>query len=159
MDITENLINKIPHYNKEKNLDFELVPFSIDYYIKRKYDKAFKEYKRKYNEEYMKNKLLKVKAELQQERDYYNKWFQRIFYNPFLNNLNNGNKKCKIHYNPYDIDRNKEETFMMEKALINFTYCLDIKGYKHKVWEERKQEIDFMDGTITKFTKYIEITL
>jgi len=154
MDITEELINQIPHYNREENRDFQLLPFSIDYYIKRKYDKIVKEYKHKYNEEYMKNKLLRVKSELRQERDYYNKWFQKIFYNPFLNNLNNGNDKCKIYYNPYDTDRNKDEIFMMEKALINFLYCLDIKGYKHKVWEERKQENDFI-----KFTKYIEITL
>jgi len=45
----------------------------------------------------MKDKLKRIKLELQQEKDYYSKWFERIF------------------YNPYDIDRNKDETLMREK--------------------------------------------
>jgi len=57
--------------------------------------------------------------------------------------LKDQHKIFKIDYYSYDSDRTSKESFMIEK------------GYPHKVWDEEKQVVDFMDGNIIKFIKHI----
>lgn len=156
MDRTEELINQLPYYKNNPNI--ELLPFNIDIYVNGKYDDAVKQYREKYNEEYMNMKLLTIQKQLDEERQYHNKWFN-LFYNSFLESMKNGNKNVRISYNMWDSDRDSKETFMIEKALVNFLHGLTIKGYQYKTWEEQTQVVDFMDGTITKCIKYIEVSL
>lgn len=155
MSRTQKLVDQLPFY-KNKVLT---MPFDIDEYIDEQYNSKIEEYKKKYNQEYIDVKLYEFNKQLSCEANYYLKWFDNIFYGPFIGALKIGDKKFGLHYYSYDSDRTPQESFMIEKAWSNFIYILNQKGYPHKIWDEEKQVVDFMDGTITKFIKHIEVDL
>ena len=136
------------------------LPFDIEKYITNKYNTTKKYTERKYNNVYLKEKLLELDKSLENERKIYLCWFNHII-GKFQQDIATDKNVCHIEIELYGPNTNHstEDKFMIENVLKNLYFILGIKGYPYKTYEKKNTVVDCMDGVCIICTNNIEINL
>ena len=130
-------LSAIPnHPNKTSETD---LPFDFEVYAKDKYESTKKSYEVKYNETYLKEKLLEVEHVLKLERKYYEEWFTKLF-GFFLKNIQEEKNVCICILQIEEFKKHNclksWEIELRNKCLKNFFYELMHKGYPYTIHED-----------------------
>ena len=149
--------NVIPEFKVANTVDENL---NIDSHFDNLLKIRQSEVELKYKEEFAKIELEKYQKQLKSWRKMYDCFFNKLF-DPFQKALEAGNKTCTIGiemYGPNTHYYGMEKEYL-DQALDDFCLGLCTKGYIYHTYDETKQITDFMEGTCTVGTKYVEITL
>lgn len=168
IDILINCINisikfmsnwdSIPEFISSEDTTSRLLDINV--YFEKLYEAKCITCKTIYNDEHTTSVLEKYKAELDAQRNFFDRIFMKIF-NQFQKDLQSGlnTSIIEIELDGPNINYTNIDINYINKALNNFCIGLTIKGYEYDSYEQKQGVYDTVEGHCIRHTKHLKITL